>query len=95
METTGDDNTNQKKRKSNWTTFYSNMTQLQANGRLGIRMGSLASSAIPASELLASLGYRPEEDGLDVNTMETREKVFDHMSEKTRTWLSWTLRPHF
>ena len=44
-------------------------------------MESLASGAILASELLASLGYRLEEDGLDANTMETREKVFDHITE--------------
>ena len=57
------------------------MTQRQADGRLGIRIESLASGAIRASKLSETLGYRPEEDGLDANITETKEKVFNHITK--------------
>ena len=57
------------------------MTHLDADERLGIRIESLAPGEIGVSELLASLGYRPKEDGLDANIMKTKEKVFDHITE--------------
>ena len=78
---TRDDNTNKKKRKSKWTSSYSSMTHLQADERLGIRIESLVPGEMEVSELLASLGYKPKEDGLDADIMKTKEKVFDHITE--------------
>ena len=72
-----DDNTNREERKSNYTS-YAEMTRQQVDSRLGVRVESIAPGTIEASELLESLGYGL---GGDANTMETKEKVFNHITE--------------
>lgn len=72
----GDENTNQKKRKSKWTTSYSNMTAVQADKRLGFRIPSL--KAISVDELLANAKYGPDA------WLTTKMKVYDQIVQYLR-----------
>ncbi|KAF8532805.1 hypothetical protein BDD12DRAFT_809643 [Trichophaea hybrida] len=74
----GDDNTNQKKRKSKWTTSYSNMSRLQAEKRLGFRIRSI--KAISVDRMLANAKYSLRGEYLDV-ILKTKERVYDNIVE--------------
>lgn len=71
----GDDNNNLKKRKSKWTTSYSNMTIAQAEERLGFRIRSL--KGIPVQRMLANANEGESPDAI----LTTKEKVYDHILE--------------
>jgi hypothetical protein len=73
------DNTEQqtKKRRSKWTTFYSNMTIPQAEKRLGFRLASI--KAISVDRMLANAKYSL--GGCSDAILKTKEKVYDGIVE--------------
>ena len=76
MDTT-DDNTDREERKHNSYTPYAGMTRQQKDCKIGFRVESVAPGTIEASELLESLRYRFGGNA----AMETKEKVFNHITE--------------
>lgn len=70
----GDDNTNQKKRKFKWIASYSNMTNAQAEKRLGFRVRSV--KAISVDTMLANAGYSFGRECPDA-ILKTKEAVYD------------------
>lgn len=66
----GDDSANQNKRKSKWITSYSNMTQADADKRLGFRAEEL--KAVSVARMLAEAKHKPGGDGIS----KTKEKVY-------------------
>ncbi|KAF8533426.1 hypothetical protein BDD12DRAFT_487215 [Trichophaea hybrida] len=77
----GDDNTNQKKRKTKWITSYSNITAEQAEERLGFRFRTLRGIAVEG--MLADGRYGVE--GLEVDAInKTKEKVYGRILEYLR-----------
>ncbi|KAF8540341.1 hypothetical protein BDD12DRAFT_29888 [Trichophaea hybrida] len=73
----GDDNTNQKRRKSKWATLYSNMTIAQTEQRLGFRIRSL--KPIPVKTMIANAS---KDLGKDTQAIEqTKAKVYDRIVE--------------
>ncbi|KAI5803265.1 hypothetical protein DFH27DRAFT_44381 [Peziza echinospora] len=67
------DNSNTKKRKSKWTTSYSNMSIKQAEKRLGFRFGSL--EAIPVGRMLANANKGENPDSM----LETKGMVYEQL----------------
>ncbi|KAA8898470.1 hypothetical protein FN846DRAFT_910065 [Sphaerosporella brunnea] len=72
----GDDNTERKKRKSKWTTSYSNMTMADSEKRLGIRIKNIR--GIPIENMLAEANYTMKEVDWALNT---RDKVYNQIVE--------------
>lgn len=74
------DNTEQqkKKRKSKWTTSYSNTSIPDAQERLGLRFRSFGSQAIPVVSMLDKARGGIEGLGMD-DIQKVQEKVYDHM----------------
>ncbi|KAF8538493.1 hypothetical protein BDD12DRAFT_152826 [Trichophaea hybrida] len=72
------DNTEQqkKKRKSKWTTSYSNMSTSDAQKRLGFTFRTFGSQAIPVDRMLAEAKGGIEGLGMDA-TQKVKEKVYD------------------
>ncbi|KAA8892730.1 hypothetical protein FN846DRAFT_924087 [Sphaerosporella brunnea] len=62
----GDDNTERKKRKSKWTTSYSNMTMADSEKRLGIRFRNIR--WVSVDKMLAECNYTMEDEDWAVNT---------------------------
>ena len=69
-----EDNAN-KKRKSKWTTSYSNMSIEDAEERLGVTMSSIRGNSIAVEDMLVQCAYAVE----DIS--KSKEKVYDHILE--------------
>lgn len=75
-----DDNTEQqrKKRKSKWTTSYSNMSLLDTEGRLGFRIRDI--KTVPLTSVLTKANYALEGDDSVLKTKEmVYEQIVDHI----------------
>ncbi|KAG0639089.1 hypothetical protein HOY80DRAFT_1001257 [Tuber brumale] len=72
------DNTTPKKRKLKWNTSYSNMTIGDAEIKLGFRMITLESGAVPVEEMLKGNAYLKEAEEC---LMKTRERVYDRIRD--------------
>jgi hypothetical protein len=71
----GDDNTNQKKRKSAWKTSYSNVTAAKAQERLGFRFQSL--KGIPVATMLGGVDHILESN-------DTKDEVYKEITRYLR-----------
>ncbi|KAF8534429.1 hypothetical protein BDD12DRAFT_809376 [Trichophaea hybrida] len=73
LNTMGDDDTNQKKRKPKWITSYSKMSIRETEKRLGIRIDELR--AVPVDQMLANAKH------ILKGTDTIKEKVYDRIVE--------------
>ncbi|KAH8148986.1 uncharacterized protein LAJ45_06961 [Morchella importuna] len=75
--TMGDENTNmnQKKRKTKWTTSYSNMSIENSERRLGLRIFELLGRARPVEQIICL------REGVKYDVPGTKEKVYGRIVE--------------